>query len=143
MNNRFWNKWSQEGGPWSRRYSKERIQKAKSGKVEVGLLTEDTVPQNWLPDNWKGLDVLGLAASGGQQIPVIAAAGANVTSFDLSEEQLKRDLEVCEEEGLKIKVQKGEMEDLSVFTNGSFDFVINPGFHLFYKKCQKSMGGGL
>ena len=107
INKRFWNKWSQGGGPWSRRYPKQRIQEAKSGKVRISLIVEEAVPQSWLPDDWRGLDVLGIAAGGGQQIPVIAATGANVTSFDFSEEQLKRDLEVCEKEGLEIKTQEG------------------------------------
>lgn len=137
INKKFWNKWSKEGGPWSQRYPKERIKKARLGKVEIGVTTDKLVPKNWLPKNWKGLDVLGLAAGGGQQMPVIVAAGANVTSFDFSEEQLERDLEVCEEEGLKIKTQKGEMEDLSVFVDQSFDFIINPVSTCFISNVRK------
>lgn len=133
INKKFWNKWSKERGPWSQRYPKEQIQKAMSGKVELGR----NVPENWFPKNWKGLDVLGLAAAGGQQMPLIAAAGASVTSFDFSKEQLKRDLEVCEEEGLKIKTQKGEMGDLSVFPDESFDFVLNPASTCFTKNVRK------
>ena len=137
INRIFWNKWSQEGGPWSQRCSKEQIQKAKSGKVEIGVTTDKLVPENWFPENWKGLDVLGLASGGGQQIPILAATGANVTSFDFSEEQLRRDLEVCEEEGLRIKTQKGEMEDLSVFVDESFDFIINPVSTCFTSDVKK------
>lgn len=132
INKNFWNKWSQERGPWSCRVSKEQIQKARAGKVEFSITTSKPVPKNW-----KGLDVLGLAAGGGQQMPIVAAAGANVTSFDFSEEQLKRDLEVCKEEGLKITTQKGEMEDLSVFPDESFDFVINPVSICFTKNVKK------
>lgn len=95
INKKFWNKCSREGGPWSQRYSKKLIQKAKSGKVDLGVTTAKLIPKNWLPENWKRLDVLGLAAGGGQQMPLIAATGANVTSFDFSKEQLKKDLEVC------------------------------------------------
>ena len=102
------------------------IEKAKLGQVKIFITTQKLLPENWLPKQWKGLDVLGLASGGGQQMPVIAAAGANVTSFDFSEEQLKRDEEVCEKEGLQIKTQKGLMEDLGIFHNETFDFVINP-----------------
>lgn len=48
--------------------------------------TNKLVPESWLPENWKGLDVLGLASGGGQQMPVLAATGANVTSFDFSQQ---------------------------------------------------------
>ena len=137
INKKFWNKWSQEKGPWSCRVSKEQIQKARSGIVELSITTSKLVPQDWLPKKWKGLDVLGLAAGGGQQIPLLAAAGANVTSFDFSEEQLKRDLEVCEEEELKIIIQKGEMENLSVFSDESFDFAINPVSTCYTKNVKK------
>ena len=137
INKKFWDKWSQDGGPWSQKCSKERIKKARLGKVEIGVTTDKIVPDNWLPKKWKGLDVLGLAAGGGQQVPLIAATGANVTSFDFSEEQLKRDLEVCKEEGLKIKTQKGEMEDLIIFLDESFDFVINPVSTCFTSNVRK------
>ena len=134
VNKKFWNKWSKERGPWSQRCSKKRIQKAKSGKVEFG---GKMAPKDWFPKNWKGLDVLGLAAAGGQQMPIIAATGANVTSFDFSKEQLKRDLEVCEEERLKIKTQKGEMENLNIFADKSFDFVLNPVSTCYTKNVRK------
>ena len=137
INKTFWNKWSKERGPWSKRCSKEQIQKARSGKVEIGITTDKLVPESWFPKNWKGLDVLGLASGGGQQIPLLAATGANVISFDFSEEQLKRDLEVCEEEGLRIKTQKGKMEDLGIFVNESFDFVINPVSTCFTSDVRK------
>ena len=137
FNKRFWNKWSEKRGPWSQRYSKERIQKARSGIVEMGVTTEKLIPRNWLPEKWKGLNVLGLAAGGGQQIPLMAAAGANVTSFDFSEEQLKRDLEICKEEGLTITTQQGEIEDLSVFSGESFDFILNPVSTCFTKNIRK------
>ena len=126
INKKRWNQFSQSGGPWSRRYPKERIEKAKSGVVELAVTSEKLIPKDWLPKNWKGLDVLGLAAGGGQQMPLIAVAGARVISFDFSEEQLKRDLEVCEEEGITIQTRQGEMENLSDFPDKSFDFVINP-----------------
>ena len=137
INKKFWNRWSRERGPWSQRCSREQIQKARSGKVEIGVTTDKLVPESWLPENWKGLDVLGLASGGGQQMPVLAATGANVTSFDFSAEQLKRDLEVCEEEGLKIKTQTGKMEDLGVFIDESFDLIINPVSTFFTSDVRK------
>ena len=126
INKKRWNKDSQSRGPWSRRYTKERIEKAKSGMVELAVTSGQLIPKDWLPKDWKELDVLGVAAGGGQQMPLIAAAGATVISFDFSEEQLKRDLEVCEEEGITLQTRQGEMENLTGFPSESFDFVLNP-----------------
>ena len=119
INETFWNTRSNQRGPWSQKPSSEKMRKAKQGYVDIA-------PAGWLPKNLKGLNILGLAAGGGQQMPLISAAGASVTSFDFSEEQLKRDREVCEEEGLEIKTQRGDMENLSAFSKESFDIVINP-----------------
>src|ERR1700722_16048027 len=98
INRLSWNKHSRERGPWARRSSKELLEKARKGQVEIFLTTQKLVPADWLPRSWRGLKVLGLAAGGGQQMPLVAAAGAETTTFDLSEEQLERDREVaCEE----------------------------------------------
>lgn len=44
-----------------------------------------------------------LRLGGGQQAPVLAAAGADVVSFDLSDEQLRKDLDVAERENLVLR----------------------------------------
>jgi len=72
------------------------------------------------------LDILCLGSGGGQQAPVLAAAGARVTSLDLSDEQLARDREVAEREGLDLRCVQGDMRDLTVFPDASFDLVFNP-----------------
>ena len=46
--------------------------------------------------------MLCLASSGGQQGPILAAAGANVTVFDNSPAQLVQDRSVAQREGLRI-----------------------------------------
>ncbi|MCZ0931951.1 MAG: methyltransferase domain-containing protein [Oligoflexia bacterium] len=130
INEKFWNNWSKQKGPWSRKYSSKRMQEARQGHVDIA-------PPGWLPKNLKDLNILGLAAGGGQQMPLLSAGGAHVTSFDFSEEQLKRDREVCKEEGLKIKTQKGNMEDLSIFSSESFDIVINPVSTCFTANVRK------
>ena len=119
INETFWNTWSKQKGPWSQKHSSEKIEKARQGFVDVALL-------GWLPKSLRGLDVLGLGAGGGQQMPLLSAGGASVTSFDFSEEQLKKDREVCEREELEIKTVRGDRENLSLFSKESFDIVINP-----------------
>jgi SAM-dependent methyltransferase len=75
--------------------------------------------------------VLCLASGGGQQGPVLAAAGAAVTVFDNSPRQLGRDEEVAIREGLAIRTVLGDMRDLSVFADASFDLVFNPVSNVF------------
>ncbi|KAG1318310.1 hypothetical protein G6F63_015276 [Rhizopus arrhizus] len=53
-------------------------------------LTPRALPLDWLGDV-RGRRILCLASGGGQQAPVLAAAGADVTVFDLSDGQLEQD----------------------------------------------------
>jgi SAM-dependent methyltransferase len=136
-NRKHWNKYSKDKGPWSRPASKELIEKARHGEVEIFITTKKLVPQNWLPKSWRGLKVLGLASGGGQQIPLIAATGAEVTSYDLSEEQLRLDQETCEREGLAIKTIQGDMMNLQALEDTSFDLIINPVSTCFVSDVTK------
>jgi ubiquinone/menaquinone biosynthesis C-methylase UbiE len=75
--------------------------------------------------------VLCLASGGGQQGPIMATAGARVTVLDLSDEQLARDREVAQREGLTLRTVQGDMTDLSAFPDGSFDLIIHPVSNCF------------
>jgi ubiquinone/menaquinone biosynthesis C-methylase UbiE len=68
-------------------------------------------------------DVLCLAGGGGQQSAAFALLGANVTVFDLSEDQLKRDIETARFYKTEIKIEQGDIRDLSGFEKASFDIV--------------------
>jgi SAM-dependent methyltransferase len=74
---------------------------------------------------------LGLACGGGQQGPCLAAAGADVTIFDNSPEQLARDASVAAREGLSMALVQGDMRDLSVFADETFDLVFHPCSNCF------------
>lgn len=84
----------------------------------------------WFPD-LEGLDLLCLASGGGQQGPLLAAAGANVTVFDNSPAQLAQDRLVAEREKLQIRLVEGDMADLSVFADASFDLIFHPVSNVF------------
>lgn len=56
----------------------------------------------------------------------MAALGADVTVFDNSRGQLDKDEFVADRDGLTIKTAQGDMRDLSVFDDESFDFIIHP-----------------
>jgi len=69
------------------------------------------------------LDVLCLAASGGQQSAAFGILGARVTVFDLSEIQLSKDRLAARHYGFPIETIQGDMQDLSVLRPEAFDLV--------------------
>ena len=144
-----WNR-EVEGGQnrWSQPVSSEVIAKAKQGEFSI-LLTENIpVPARWfLPLN--GANVLCLASGGGQQGPILAAAGANVTVFDNSPAQLKQDQLVAERESLSLRTVEGDAADLSMLENQSFDLVFNPVSTVFmpdvravWRECSRVLRPG-
>ena len=108
----------------------ETIAQARNGNFSVLLTELKPVPASWFPP-FNGLDLLGLACGGGQQCPVFAALGANVTVFDNSPAQLERDRQVAKREGLTLRTVEGDMRDLSVFPDDSFDLVFHPVSNVF------------
>lgn len=80
----------------------------------------------WLEGDVTRRRVLCLAAGGGRQGPLFAAAGAITTVFDLSAAMLARDVEVAAARGLDLRVVQGSMDDLSAFEPASFDIVCQP-----------------
>ena len=90
------------------------------------------MPGTWFPD-FRNVptDVLCLASGGGQQAPILAAAGANVTVFDNSSAQLAQDQLVADRDGLSLRTEQGDMTDLSRFDNQSFDLIFHPCSNCF------------
>src|ERR1700732_312437 len=78
---------------WTRPVGPDVIARARAGDWSVVLIGYEPVPRDWFPADLAGARVLGLASGGGQQGPVLAAAGAAVTVFDNSPAQLGRDEE--------------------------------------------------
>jgi hypothetical protein len=78
------------GDRWTVPVGPEVIAAAREGDWSIILTPKKPVPRSWFPD-LKGIDVLCLAGGGGQQGPILAAAGAQVTVFDNSPRQLAQD----------------------------------------------------
>lgn len=97
---------------------------AADEEVAAPLATIDGA--GWLADGVRGKRVLCLAAGGGRQGPLYAAAGGVVTVVDLSPEMLAIDREVARERGLELQTVETSMDDLSMFAPGSFEIVIQP-----------------
>lgn len=133
QNSNAWDKKVVEGSRYTESVSSEIIEKSKSGEWEITVTTERSVPRDWFPKSLVGLKILCLASGGGQQGPILAAAGADVIVTDISKKQLQQDEYVAKRDGLTIKTLQGDMSDLSDFKDEYFDIVVNPVSNLFVK----------
>jgi len=130
QNETFWDQQALHQQPWYVPVSPQVIAEARQGKWNIHV-TKKPIPEDWLPKNIKGKNILCLAAAGGQQAPVLAAAGARVIVYDLSEGQLVQDRHVAERDQLDLEIIKGDMRYLSVLKQESFDYVIHPISNLY------------
>ena len=80
----------------------------------------------WLGSNIHGRDLLCLAAGGGRQSALYAAAGARVTVVDISGAMLELDRQVAAERNFDIRTVEASMDDLTALANAAFDIVIHP-----------------
>ncbi|MER5598416.1 class I SAM-dependent methyltransferase [Streptomyces sp. NPDC002265] len=130
-NRAAWDKYVQDGNEWSRPVSTERVERARRGDWSIVLIGYEPVDRSWLPTDLTDKDVLCLASGGGQQGPILAAAGARVTVFDNSPRQLGQDQMVAARDGLELRTVLGDMRDLSTFGDAAFDVVFHPVSNLF------------
>jgi SAM-dependent methyltransferase len=82
--------------------------------------------RGWLPPSVRGLSVLCLAAGGGWQSILYAAAGAEVTVVDISPSMLRLDEREAARRNLRLRLIEGSMDDLSPLGDESFDLVHQP-----------------
>jgi SAM-dependent methyltransferase len=129
-NRRAWDRQVKRGNTWTVPVGQEEIARARNGDWRIVLTPTKPVPTEWFP-RLVGLDVLCLASGGGQQGPILSAAGANVTVFDNSPAQLAQDRLVADREGLTIETVQGDMADLSVFMESRFNLIIHPVSNVF------------
>jgi SAM-dependent methyltransferase len=130
-NRSAWDREVDAANEWTVPVDTEVIAAARAGTWSVVLIGYDPVPRDWFGDNLAGADVLCLASGGGQQGPVLAAAGATVTVLDNSPRQLAQDRLVADRDGLELTTVLADMRDLSVFADESFDLVFHPVSNLF------------
>ena len=129
--NRFaWDHQVATGNRWTVPVAPEVTAAARRGEWDIILTPTKPVPKGWFPP-LTGLDVLCLASGGGQQGPILAAAGATVTVFDNSPAQLARDREVAARDGLQLDTVEGDMRDLSAFPDGRFGLIVHPCSNVF------------
>src|SRR6185295_1369113 len=129
-NREAWDREVEAGNPWTRPVSPEVIAAARLGDFQILLTPTKPVPREWF-GTLEGANILCLASGGGQQGPVLAAAGAQVTVLDNSPAQLAQDRLVAERDGLNIRLELGQMDELSRFSDSTFDLIVHPVSNLF------------
>lgn len=143
-----WDLRVEEQDVWTRPVSPEEVARARQGDWSVVLTPNIPVSRDWFGE-LAGKDVLGLASGGGQQGPILAAAGARVTVFDASQRQLAQDAAVATRDGLSITTRQGFMHDLSAFADASFDLIFHPVSNCFapeilpvWRECYRVLRPG-
>lgn len=134
-NRAAWDREVARGNRWTVPVSAETIAAARAGRWEIVLTPVKPVPRGWFGD-LAGRDVLALASGGGQQAPVLAAAGANVTVLDNSPAQIAQDRLVAERDGLSLRLEAGDMRDLRRFADRSFDLIFHPVSNAFVPEVR-------
>jgi SAM-dependent methyltransferase len=131
-NRKVWAHWASSGAHSSRPVVRSDLEGAR-----------DTLdPEGWL--SWSELStVLCLGAGGGQQAPLFASLGYEVTLLDLSPEQLALDRQVADALELSLEIVEGDMLDLTVLGGRVFDLVFQPvsacyipDVHLLYEQVR-------
>ena len=144
-------RWVDEGWEWGIPVSHETFAAAQAGDWDVYLTPTKKVPHEWFGD-LRGKRVLGLAAGGGQQMPIFAALGACCTVLDFSRRQLESEELVSRREGYPITIVRADMTEPLPFPDGSFDLVFHPVSNCYvrevkpiWRECCRVLkrGGGL
>ena len=129
-NRRAWDRAVERRSEWTVPADAATIAAARRGDWRIILTPVKPAPHSWFPP-LTGCRVLCLASGGGQQGPVLAAAGAAVTVLDNSPQQLAQDRYVADREHLALTTVEGDMADLAAFADGSFDLIVHPCSNLF------------
>ncbi|WP_428376133.1 class I SAM-dependent methyltransferase [Lichenicoccus sp.] len=151
LNRQGWDRRVEEQDVWTRPVSPDAIACARQGDWAIVLTPNRPVPRAWFGDV-ADRDVLCLASGGGQQGPILAAAGARVSVFDASARQLAQDEMVALRDNLALTTTQGFMHDLACFADVSFDMIFHPASNCYapdiepvWRECHRVLrrGGAL
>jgi SAM-dependent methyltransferase len=147
-NRKAWDRLVEDADQWTQPVDSDAVSEARDGKLTVVLTPTKPVPPDWFPV-LSEMPTLCLASGGGQQAPLLAAAGANVTVLDNSPRQLEQDRLVAQREGLNLETVEGDMADLSRFSDDTFGLVFHPCSNVFaedvipvWRECHRVLQPG-
>ena len=136
INAYIFDRWAEEGWQSSRPLNHQNYQNAALGNWQIRLTPGRYVPRDWFPP-LQGLQVLGLASGGGQQMPVFAAQGAVCTVLDYSEKQLENDRLVAQREHYEIRAIRADMSQPLPFEDESFDLIFHPLSNCYIRDVEQ------
>ncbi len=154
INAKALDQWVSKGWEWGRAISHQEYLKAKNGDWNVVLTPQIKVPHEWFApfineNRLQGVQLLGLASGGGQQIPIFQALGADTTVLDYSESQLNNERIVAEREGYRINIVKADMSKMLPFKDEMFDIIFHPVSNCYvedvyhvWKECYRILKPG-
>ena len=128
-------RWCAAGWEWGRPIGHEDYLRAQKGEWSVLLTPVKPVPKDWFGE-LAGARVLGLAAGGGQQMPIFAALGAVCTVLDYSEAQLAAERETAEREGYAIEIVRADMSRPLPFDDARFDLIFHPVSNCYIREVE-------
>lgn len=144
-NRAAWDRAAAQGNPYTIPASAGGLAETRQGRWQICVSDTKPVPREWLGEV-AGRRILCLAGGGGQQGPILAAAGAQVIVLDASTGQLEQDRAVADREGLELTTIQGDMANLSMFDNEEFDVIVNPVSTLFvadlapvWSECRRTL----
>ena len=131
LNAKTIDKWIESGWEWGVPISHEEYINVQNGKWSLFLTPAKLVPKEWfLPylnnNTLDNVKILGLASGGGQQIPMLAAIGADCTVLDYSDKQLESERLVSKREGYTVNIVKADMTKRLPFEDNSFYIIFHP-----------------
>lgn len=125
VNARVITSWIEDGWEWGVPVDHETFMRAQQGEWTIQLTPTKPVPASWFPP-LQGCRVLGLASGGGQQMPILTAAGAQCTVLDYTPAQLEAERKVAAREGYDVTVVRADMSKPLPFADESFDLIVHP-----------------
>ncbi len=123
-NSKAWDAEVRNNNYWTRPVSDESIESARKGKPGLWISPFKMVPLTWL-EPIRGKKVLNLCGGGGQQTPILAAYGCDVTTVDISAAQIQQDREALRKYDLTAQLIRANILDMD-FPDSSFEAVIMP-----------------
>ena len=147
-NEKIINDWADEGWIWSIPVTPEICEQARRGDWGIRLTPLKTVPKDWFPP-LKGKKLLGLAAGGGQQMPILVLVGADCTVLDFSLKQIEAERLIAKRENYKINIIQGDMTKRLPFDDATFDIIVHPVSNVYaedvnhiWRECFRVLKSG-
>ena len=128
-------RWNKVNNDYTQPLTHEELEEARNNPIAVALTVGKKVPTEWF-EKTSGKKILGLACGGGQQGPVFAAKGYDVTIMDFSTSQLQKDEMVAKREGLKINTVQADMTKPFPFEDETFDIIFNPVSNVYIEDLE-------